>query len=100
MVVVRYDFCGLLCVCSTYGSIIYADYAVIEWMVIPTMSASLWGAFNVVCFNIIVFLTLMAHTRAVFSDPGTVPLPETNLDFSDVLRSKKATEDKVTSTSS
>lgn len=90
----RYDFCGLLCLCSTYGSIIYADYAVVEWMVIPTMSSSLWGAFNVVCFNVIVFLTLMAHTRAVFSDPGTVPLPETNLDFSDVLRSSKSTEDK------
>ncbi|KAK8757203.1 hypothetical protein V5799_000095 [Amblyomma americanum] len=59
------------------------------------MYTSLWGAFNVVCFNIIVFLTLMAHTRAVFSDPGTVPLPETNLDFSDALRANKPTDDKV-----
>ncbi|XP_075548907.1 DNZDHHC/NEW1 zinc finger protein 11 isoform X2 [Dermacentor variabilis] len=94
MVVWRYDICGLLCVCSTYGSIIYADYAIVEWMVIPTMYTSLWGAFNVVCFNIIVFLTLMAHTRAVFSDPGTVPLPQTNLDFSDALRANKPIDDK------
>ncbi|KAH9368958.1 hypothetical protein HPB48_015994 [Haemaphysalis longicornis] len=63
-------------------------------MVIPTMYTSLWGAFNVVCFNILVFLTLVAHTRAVFSDPGTVPLPETNLDFSDALRANKPSDDK------
>lgn len=45
---------------------------------------SLWGAFNVVCFNTIVFLLIMSHLRAVFSDPGIVPFPDNNLDFSDM----------------
>jgi len=33
---------------------------------------SLWGTFHVVLFNIIVGLLLMAHLRAVFTDPGFV----------------------------
>ena len=45
---------------------------------------TLWGAFNVVVFNIIVFLLFMSHTRAVFSDPGIVPLPQHRIDFSDL----------------
>lgn len=48
------------------------------------LSFSLWGAFNVVCFNVIVFFLIMAHMRAVFSDPGMVPFPDNNLDFSDM----------------
>jgi len=48
------------------------------------MEGSLWGAFHVVLFNTVVFLLLMAHSRAVFSDPGIVPLPKHRVDFSDV----------------
>ena len=44
----------------------------------------LWGAVNVVLFNLIVFLMTVAHLRAVLSDPGVVPLPKTSLDFSDI----------------
>ncbi|GBN29156.1 hypothetical protein AVEN_198621-1 [Araneus ventricosus] len=84
MAVFRFDPCGIICIILTYLAVFYADYAVVEWMVIPTMSQSLWGAFNVVCFNTIVFLLIMAHLRAVFSDPGIVPFPDNNLDFSDM----------------
>ncbi|KAG8191560.1 hypothetical protein JTE90_021165 [Oedothorax gibbosus] len=84
MAVFRLDPCGIICMILTYLAVFYADYAVVKWMVIPTMSTSLWGAFNVVCFNIIVFLLIMAHMRAVFSDPGMVPFPDNNLDFSDM----------------
>ncbi len=35
---------------------------------------SLWGVLHVVVFNTILFLALMAHTRAMLSDPGIVPL--------------------------
>lgn len=45
---------------------------------------SLWGPFNAVAFNTIVFFLLMAHLRAVFSDPGVVPLPQNRVDFSDI----------------
>lgn len=37
-----------------------------------------------VCFNTVVLLLSMAHMRAVLSDPGTVPLPQSRVDFSDI----------------
>lgn len=49
----------------------------------------LWGAFNVLVFNTIVFLMAAAHIRAVISDPGIVPLPQTSLDFSDMHSGKQ-----------
>lgn len=49
---------------------------------------SLWGALHVLLFNTLVFMTLMAHVRAVFSDPGIVPLPQSRLDFSDMHAGK------------
>jgi hypothetical protein len=45
---------------------------------------TLWGALNVVIFNVIVFMLFMSHARAVFSDPGIVPLPQHRIDFSDL----------------
>ena len=57
-------------------------------------SSRLWGAFNVLVFNIIVFLMSASHLRAVFSDPGIVPLPKANLDFSDMHSGQKQ-KDKV-----
>ena len=67
----------------TYGAVLYADYVVVRWIVMQTMTETLWGTFNVVLFNLIVFNLLMSHARAVFSDPGIVPLPEHRVDFSD-----------------
>lgn len=49
----------------------------------------LWGPLNVILFNTIVFLLAMAHLKAVFCDPGHVPLPRTRLDFSDLHANKK-----------
>lgn len=37
-----------------------------------------------VFFNTIVFLLTVSHLRAVMSDPGIVPIPKTNMDFSDI----------------
>merc|ERR1719418_143202 len=47
------------------------------------MSTTLWGSLHVVLFNIIIFMLFMSHARAVFSDPGIVPLPKHRIDFSD-----------------
>lgn len=52
----------------------------------------LWGPFNVVLFNTIVFLLVMSHLKAVFLDPGTVPLPTSRLDFSDLHSNKSEYE--------
>lgn len=73
---------------------------VFRWIVLQTMSGSLWGSFHVVMFNIVIFMLFMAHARAVLTgwqslvilvisphiylpDPGIVPLPSHRIDFSD-----------------
>uniref|UniRef100_T1JEH8 Uncharacterized protein n=1 Tax=Strigamia maritima TaxID=126957 RepID=T1JEH8_STRMM len=84
MVVFRGDPCGIICMFLTYLAVGYADYVVIRWIIILTMSTSLWGAINAILFNIIVFLLVMAHLRAVLTDPGIIPLPTNSLDFSDM----------------
>ena len=38
---------------------------------------------NITAYNVIVLLLFMSHSRAVFSDPGIVPLPSHPIDFSD-----------------
>jgi len=53
------------------------------------LCCSVWGSTNIAAFNVIVFLMIAAHLRAVLSDPGTVPLPKTSLDFSDMHSGQK-----------
>ncbi|KAK9754871.1 DHHC palmitoyltransferase [Popillia japonica] len=48
------------------------------------MSNNLWGTFHTVIFNVLVLLLTISHFKAVVSDPGTVPLPQTRIDFSDI----------------
>lgn len=59
-----------------------------------TMQNSIWAPINVVTFNTVVFMLTMAHLKAVLSDPGKVPLPQSRLDFSDLhsLQTSKKTD--------
>lgn len=75
------DPCGIVCILITYSAILYADYVVTQWIVLDTMPNSLWGPINVVLFNTIIFLLTLSHLKAVFCDPGLVPLAR--LEFSD-----------------
>ena len=43
MPVVRNDPCGWTCLLMTYAAVIYADYVIIKWVVLQTMSESAWG---------------------------------------------------------
>ena len=61
--VFRSDPCGFTCLIMTYGAVLYADYVVVRWIVLQTMSDSLWGAFNALLFNTVIFLLIWAHTR-------------------------------------
>ncbi|XP_026060327.1 palmitoyltransferase ZDHHC3 isoform X1 [Carassius auratus] len=83
----RRDPCGCICLILTYFSVFYADYVVIQYVLIPAYSGSVWCTLHGSVFNIILLLLLACHSKAVFSDPGMVPLPETAIDFSD-LRSQ------------
>jgi len=83
MMVFRRDPCGFTCLFMTYGAVIYADYVVTRWILFQTMADSPWLVVNLVAFNLVVVLLLTSHARAVFSDPGIVPLPAHPIDFSD-----------------
>ena len=83
MVVFRWDGCGITCLVLTYASLCYADYVVVRVLVIPVLDGSLSGSFLVVSFNLLVTLMVAAHLRAVFSDPGMVPVNNTPVDLSD-----------------
>ncbi|XP_050502313.1 palmitoyltransferase ZDHHC3 isoform X2 [Diabrotica virgifera virgifera] len=78
------DPCGIVCILITYIAVFYADYVIIKWVVLQTMLDSLWGTFNVVMFNTIIFFLIISHIKAVVTDPGTVPLPQGRIDFSDM----------------
>ncbi|CAM4623070.1 palmitoyltransferase ZDHHC3-like [Lepidochelys kempii] len=79
------DPCGALCLLLTYLSVAYADYVILTHILLqPGFRGSLWCPFHAVMFNLIVLLLLACHTRAVFADPGMVPLPDTAIDFSDL----------------
>lgn len=45
---------------------------------------SIFAPIHVLLFNSVVFLLAMSHLKAVLSDPGTVPLPQNRLDFSNI----------------
>lgn len=45
---------------------------------------SLWAPFHIVLFNTFLLLLTVSHLRAMFSDPGTVPLSHTNVSLSDL----------------
>ncbi|XP_036002609.1 zf-DHHC domain-containing protein isoform X2 [Fundulus heteroclitus] len=83
------DPCGVICLILTYFSVFYADYVVIQYVLIPAYADSVWGTLHGSLFNLVLLLLLACHSKAVFSDPGMVPLPDTALDFSD-LRSQSS----------
>ncbi|XP_062866740.1 zf-DHHC domain-containing protein [Trichomycterus rosablanca] len=85
----RRDLCGFICLILTYLSVFYADYVVILYVLVPAYSESVWGTLHGSVFNVILLMLLACHTKAVFSDPGVVPLPEMAIDFSD-LRSQSS----------
>ncbi|XP_070622365.1 palmitoyltransferase ZDHHC3-like [Erythrolamprus reginae] len=82
---VRLDPCGALCLLLTYLSVGYADYVILEHILLQVgFRDSFWCPFHAAAFNLVVLMLLICHTRAVFADPGVVPLPDTALDFSDL----------------
>lgn len=96
MVVFRKDPCGFTCLLMTYAAVLYADYVVIRWIVLSTMQDSYWGLFHITVFNTIVIMLFTAHSRAVFSDPGIVPLPCKQIDFSDLHSNQSEETGKTT----
>uniref|UniRef100_A0A914P427 Palmitoyltransferase n=2 Tax=Panagrolaimus TaxID=55784 RepID=A0A914P427_9BILA len=68
------DPCGFFCILIVWSCMVYADYVVIEWLVLPTFDGSLWGAIHVILYNTVLFFAFLAHLRTMLSDPGYVPI--------------------------
>uniref|UniRef100_A0A7E4VAK3 Palmitoyltransferase n=1 Tax=Panagrellus redivivus TaxID=6233 RepID=A0A7E4VAK3_PANRE len=68
------DPCGFLCVLLVWGCMIYADYVVVQWLVLPTFSETVWGAIHILIFNTLMLLAFLSHLRTMSSDPGYVPV--------------------------
>lgn len=93
MVAFLFDFCGIFAILITYVLVFYSDFCMVFYVLRPTLSESLWGTFHIVLFNTFLFLLVFAHVKAIFSDPGHVPLPEVAVDFSEFRRSSRKRKD-------
>lgn len=51
----------------------------------PDTSFSVGATFQVLLAHFLVLMAIICHLRAMLSDPGYVPLPHTNIDFSSDL---------------
>lgn len=65
---------------------LYSSY---KWLNMLIECFRIWGSINMTAFNVVIFLMIISHLQAVLSDPGTVPLPKTSLDFSDLHAGQK-----------
>ncbi|MCP9261146.1 Palmitoyltransferase [Dirofilaria immitis] len=75
----RCDLCGIFCALFTYSAMVYADYVVIVWLIIPTFMHSLWGVLHAVMFNTVLFFAFTSHLRAMVTDPGIIPISRKGL---------------------
>ncbi|KAA8582712.1 hypothetical protein FQN60_006383 [Etheostoma spectabile] len=95
------DPCGVICLILTYFSVFYADYVVIQYVLLPAFTDSVWCTLHGTVFNLILLLLLACHSKAaVFSDPGIVPLPETAIDFSDLRSQSSRMNDRTSQSAS
>ncbi|RCN32132.1 hypothetical protein ANCCAN_22075 [Ancylostoma caninum] len=97
--IVRLDPCGLVCVLMIYGCVVYADYVVTIWMVMPVFGESIWGALHIAFFNTLIFMTLFSHARTMLTDPGVVPILKNGLVCFDASYLEAKTDFALTFTS-
>jgi len=71
------DVCGVICCVMTWLLVLYADFVVSFVILAPapdaTPAASAASLLNFLVFNLLAFLALASHTRAMLTDPGAVP---------------------------
>ncbi|CAF1161710.1 unnamed protein product [Rotaria sordida] len=80
----RKDPCGIVCILLTYAMLLHCLYVILFVLIIPLFNESLYGTLNALIICSLIFLSILSHVRAAYSDPGFIPLPKKGLDFSDV----------------
>lgn len=69
------DGVGIGCAVFTYLLIAYAEFVVVFVMLLPeVISATVFGIFHAIAFTFLASLAVVAHSRAMCSDPGSIPL--------------------------
>ncbi|VDD75784.1 unnamed protein product [Mesocestoides corti] len=90
----NFSICGLVCILMTYAAVFYSDYVVLFQLIVPVFNYgcvlcfllfpsnlfafcfySLVTIVVAVYYNVVVTLLVISHVRAVFTDPGIIPLP-------------------------
>lgn len=66
------DICGLICAVLTWLLILYAEFVVLFVILLPG-PYPIYSFINVVIYQVLTFLAITSHIRAMLTDPGAVP---------------------------
>ncbi|XP_066207241.1 palmitoyltransferase ZDHHC3 isoform X2 [Saccopteryx leptura] len=81
------DGCGIACAIVTWFLVLYAEFVVLFVMLIPSRDY-VYSVINGVIFNLLAFLALASHCRAMLTDPGAVPKGNATKEFIESLQLK------------
>lgn len=66
------DGCGIACAIVTWFLVLYAEFVVLFVMLVPSRDYA-YSIINGIVFNLLAFLALASHCRAMLTDPGQCP---------------------------
>ncbi|XP_075442828.1 palmitoyltransferase ZDHHC3 isoform X3 [Ascaphus truei] len=81
------DGCGIACGVVTWMLVIYAEFVVVFVMLLPSRNL-IYSTINGIVFNMLAFLALASHLRAMITDPGAVPKGNATKEFIESLQLK------------
>ncbi|KAK3716094.1 hypothetical protein QZH41_019630 [Actinostola sp. cb2023] len=68
------DGVGIGCAIFTYLLVAYAEFVVVFVILLPEIPLAGVGLLHAILFTYIAILAIVAHVRAMLTDPGTIPL--------------------------
>ncbi|XP_040850273.1 palmitoyltransferase ZDHHC3 isoform X3 [Ochotona curzoniae] len=81
------DGCGIACAIVTWFLVLYAEFVVLFVMLLPSRDY-VYSIINGILFNVLAFLALASHCRAMLTDPGAVPKGNATKEFIESLQLK------------
>ncbi|XP_023274389.1 palmitoyltransferase ZDHHC3-like isoform X4 [Seriola lalandi dorsalis] len=81
------DACGIVCAIITWMLVLYAEFVVLFVMLLPSKNLT-YSIVNGTLFNILAFLALASHLRAMCTDPGAVPKGNATKEYIESLQLK------------
>nr|XP_044992208.1 palmitoyltransferase ZDHHC3 isoform X2 [Jaculus jaculus] len=81
------DGCGIACAVVTWLLVLYAEFVVLFVMLVPSQDY-VYSIINGIVFNLLAFLALASHCRAMLTDPGAVPKGNATKEFIESLQLK------------